>query len=546
MLFDIIRKTINEFRKLKNHPSLCKFIEHNKKVFQNDKRVAQGKPVVLFELNAMHSAHIAYSYLANVLATDNQAQIKAYVQRAHCGLLQRLRFKIKKASGRGVFGAFKSFGANTFIEIVLLCTQKEKAKKLFADVLGRLNTTRDIELLTINDVWVGDLVYDSFLRTYNKPTIDKESPEFKRSLLESIEFFVFWEDYLNNNDVRAINVSHCVYNLAIPLRIAVQRNIPVFQANATYVYRLSSENLFAYNDFVNFRERFAVLPPEVRKEGISEAQRRIKRRFAGEVGVDMSYSAKSAYGASRHVRLLRESSRKKILIATHCFFDSPHSYGNNIFPDFYEWLDFLGKMTEATDYDWYIKTHPDYLPGTKEIIDAFVAKYPKFTLLPADASHHQIIAEGIDFALTVYGTIGFEYAALGIPVINASQNNPHIAYDFNLHAKDVEDYRRLLSGLDQLEFRIDKQQVYEYYFMRHIYNTEDMFFNSYDTTIKELGGYKQQFTPVVYEKWLNEWSPEKHQEIISAIHFFIKSGDFRMDYTHYGHEFTIDSIAAKA
>lgn len=546
MLFNIIRKTISEFRKLKNHPALRRFIEHNERVFLNDKHMGSRKPVVLFELNAAHSAHIAYSYLANVLAADNQAQIKAYVQRAHRGLVQRLLFNIRKLTGQNEFGAYKSFGTTTFIEIAPTRIQKEKAEKLFADIWPRLTTKHDIEKLTINEVWVGDLIYDSFLRTYNKPTIVKESLEFKRSLLESIEFFVFWEDYLNNNDVRAINVSHCVYNLAMPLRIGVQKNIPVFQANVTHVYRLSSKNLFAYNDFVYFRERFAALPPAVRKAGIAEAQCRIKRRFAGEVGVDMAYSSKSAYGVSRHARLLRESPRKKILIATHCFFDSPHSYGNNIFPDFYEWLDFLGKMTEATDYDWYIKTHPDYLPGTKEIIDYFVAKYPKFTLLPADASHHQIIAEGINFALTVYGTIAFEYAALGIPVINASQKNPHIAYDFNLHAKDVDDYRSLLTGLDQLDFTIDKQQVYEYYFMRHIYNTEDMFFNSYDTTKEELGGYKQQFTPTVYEKWLNEWSPEKHRDITLAIHNFIQSDDFRMDYTHYGHEFPVESIGAKA
>lgn len=545
MIFDFAIKIINELRGLKKPPALRKFIEHNKKVFLNGKSLPQRKSVILLELNAMQSAHIAYSYLANVLAENSQSKIYAYAQRVHHGLLQRLLFKIRKAIGRDEFGVFKSFGVNDFVEIVLSRTQKQSAARMFADVYRRLNSTRDIEELTLNDVWVGDLIYDTFLMTYKKPTIDWESPEFKRALLESIECFVFWEDYLNNNDVRAINVSHCVYNLAMPLRIAVQRGIPVFQANATYVYRLSSKNLFAYNDFVNYRERFAALPPEVRKEGIAEAQRRLERRFAGEVGVDMVYSTKSAYGMSRYSKLLRESSRKKILIATHCFFDSPHSYGNNLFPDFYEWLDFLGKMTEKTDYDWYVKTHPDYLPGTKEIIDSFIDKYPKFTLLPADASHHQLISEGIDFALTVYGTIAFEYAALGIPVINASQNNPHIAYDFNLHAKDIDDYRRLLTNLDQVGFTIDKQQVYEYYFMRHIFNTENLLFINYHSTINELGGYDKQFSSVFYQKWLDEWSPERHVAITSAFQAFINSGDFRMDYTHYGREFSIEAMRSK-
>ena len=173
-------------------------------------------------------------------------------------------------------------------------------------------------------------------------------------------------------------------------------------------------------------------------------------------------------------------------------------------------------MTEVTDYDWYIKTHPDYLPGTKEIIDSFITRYPKFTLLPSDASHHQLIAEGIDCALTSYGTIAFEYAALGMPVINASQNNPHIAYDFNVHARDVEHYRALLADLPSLKLKIDIRKVYEYYFMRNIFNTENMFFDSYNGAVKELGGYDRQFTAAAYDRWLKEWSPERHAEIVSG------------------------------
>ncbi len=511
----------------------------NRRVFPLAADAGRREPVVLFELNQTRSAHIAYAYLANVLAESQQARIVAYPPIPMRGWLQKLYFRVKRTIGFDEFGVYRSFGTAAFLDVTMSAGQKARARVMFEKILPSLKGTRDIEALKIDGVWVGDLIYDSYLMTFLKPTIDKDAPDFRSFLLESIELFVFWDDYLNANDVRAVNVSHCVYSLAIPLRLAVRRNIPAFQANATHLYRLSSGNLFAYNDFIYFRQRFAALPHDVQESGIAEAQKRIERRFAGEVGVDMPYSTKSAYGASRHQRLLRESPRKKILIATHCFFDSPHSYGNNIFPDFYEWLDFLGKMTETTNYDWYIKTHPDYLPGTKEIIDGFVARYPKFTLLPADASHNQIIAEGIDLALTVYGTIAFEYAALGVPVIIASQTNPHIAYDFNLHAKDVEDYRRMLLGLGSLDFNIEKRQVYEYYFMRYIYNTENLFFEDYDATIESLGGYYAQFTPAVYDSWLAESSTQKNRAITTALHKFLESGDFRMDYTHYGREFAI-------
>lgn len=531
--------------RLRQHPSTVRFMRHNRRVFgRSNGQPAKGR-VVLMELNDMQSAHIAYSYLANVLATEYKAGITAYVPRAHTNRRQKLAFALKKMLRLEELGVYESFGVTDFISIRVSPAQKLKARELLSDIRGKLHSKRDVEELTINGVWLGDLIYDTYLKRFRKPTIDLNSREFQSSLLESLELFAFWEAYFDSHDVQAVNVSHCVYDLAIPLRLAVARNIPAFQASATHVYRMSRHDLFAYNDFHYFRERFAALPQPVQQAGVAEARRRIELRFGGMVGVDMAYSTKSAYGAARHARLLRESPRKKILIATHCFFDSPHSYGKNVFPDFYEWLDFLGKISEVTDYDWYIKTHPDYLAGTKEIIENFIARYPRLTLLPSDASHHQIIAEGIDVALTVYGTIAFEYAALGIPVINNSLNNPHIAYSFNLHSKDEDDYRRLLLGLDTLEFGIDTEQVYEYYFMRYIYNTEDLFFDSYETTVTALGGYKGQFSPAVYERWLDEWSPEKHNTILAALHSFVQSGDFRMDYSHFGRAISVESILGK-
>ena len=546
MLLKLAKKTISRIRSMRNHPALRALAAHNRRVFKCGHQPVTVGPIILFELNAMHSAHIAYAYLADELSREHGAQVKAYAQSAHANLFQRLAFRTKAALGWAQFGVYKSFGVNEFLEIRINTQQRSRAKELHADALGRIHNTRDIEDLHVNDVWIGDLLYDSFLMTYRVPTIDIASPIFNKFMLESMELYVYWDDYLTSNDVRGINVSHCVYNLAMPLRLAVHRDIAVFQANVTHLYRMTRNDLFAYNDFFHFPARFAALPEHVREAGLKIAEERIRRRFAGEVGVDMSYSTKSAYGLARHDRLLRQSSKKKILVATHCFFDSPHSYGKNTFPDFYEWLEFLGLISERTDYDWYIKTHPDFLPGTKEIIDAFLARNPKFTLLPSDASHMQIIAEGIDLALTSYGTIAFEYAAMNVPVINASMNNPHIAYDFNVHAQSVEHYRELLENLDTFNFNIDLRKVYEYYFMRYIFNTEDLFFENYQRAIDEIGGYDAQFTPAIYDKWLAEWSTSRHQEIVKALHDFVLSGEFRMDYTHYGREFSVGLIGVKA
>ena len=513
--------------------ALRRFMSHNSLRFGSPSAGRARRPEVLFELNAMHSAHIAYSYLANVLAERFEARIVGYLPTIAQSWQGDLRRWVKRALGYGEFGVFASFGATKLVVPTLTHEQMARAETLFSKIHPHLNTVADVEAIQVEGVWIGDLACDTYLRDFSRPTIVTSSPEFVLSLRASIEHFVFWDEYFKTHDVRAVNVSHCVYANAIPLRVAVSRNIPAYQINPTHAYRLDAENLFAYTDYRYFRERFAALPPDVRAAGLLEAKQRIERRFAGEVGVDMSYSTKSAFGARTKGRLLRESGRTKVLIAAHCFFDSPHSYGNNLFPDFYTWMEFLGQMTERTDYDWYVKTHPDFLPGSREVVEEFVARYPRLTLLPANSSHHQIIEEGIDVALTVHGTIGFEYAALGVPVINASQNNPHIAYSFNVHAEDVEHYREVLLRLDTLHLSIDVSEVYEYYFMKFIYNTENLFFNDYDAAIRTLGGYYGQFTPAVYDAWMAEWTPEKHASIVAGLRAFLDSGEFRMEQHHH-------------
>ena len=541
MFSNLTQKVIRRFQCLANLPVLFQFCAHNRKVLGTGSKNGVDAPIMLMELNGMCSAHIAYSYLAEEMAKSTGVQIKAYSP-IPLKSLRAFAFDLFAFLRLGYFGVYRSFGVNEFIRINVSSPQKQKAERLFTEVVGNVASKQDVLDLEIDGVWIGDLVYDTYLKRYSLPTIDTSSRLFQGFLLESIESFVFWKDYLNKNDVRAISVSHCVYNLALPLRIGVHRGIDVFQINVTTAYRLDSSNLFAYTDFFNFRERFAELPQDVRKIGLNIAEQRILKRFSGEVGVDMPYSTQSAYGNRLHDRLLRESSKKKILIAAHCFFDSPHSYGKNLFTDFYEWLEFLGEISEQTDYNWYIKTHPDYLPGTKKVIDDFVNRFPKFILLPSLASHLQIIDEGIDVALTCYGTIGFEYAALGLPVTNASMNNPHIAYNFNVHARDIDHYRELLLNLNELELDIDKKEVYEYYFMKNIFNTDNLFFEDYNDFINEIGGYRAQFSPIAFRKWLAEWSPEKHERILAGLHAFIESKDFRMDYRHFGEEFTVANL----
>ena len=119
------------------------------------------------------------------------------------------------------------------------------------------------------------------------------------------------------------------------------------------------------------------------------------------------------------------------------------------FSDFYEWIDHLGNLSLITDYDWYIKTHRNFFPETLHVLKDFCKKYKKFKLISSDISHKQIISEGIDIALTCYGTIGWEYPFLNVPVLLASSNHPYQFYDFNIKPKNLKEYDKILKNLDK-------------------------------------------------------------------------------------------------
>ena len=504
------------------------FIRHNKSIWRNYHKSNKANAEILFEYNHMNSSIIAYSYFINLLAQKHEASMIAYWMSP---LFSNVFYRNFSAIELDVY---KSFNAEKVIYVDLSREQIGKRDRLFREIYPTLKNCRDVENMSVDGVLIGDLIYDSYLKTYKKPTINIQSQHFQDSLRSLISPYIFWRDYFNAHNVKAINVSHCVYNLAIPLRIAIERQIPAYQVNATHAYYLTKKNKHAYNDFFYFHKEFQNLPQKVQQDGLEEAERRLKRRFSGEVGVDMPYSKKSAYiPLQKQTTVLRKSNRLKVFVAPHCFFDSPHPYGINLFPDFYKWLDFLGSISERTDYDWYLKTHPDFLPENRPIIEKFIQEYPKFTLLPPATSHHQIITEGIHCALSVYGTIGFEYAALGVPVIYASLCNPNIAYDFNIHPKSVEEYEDILMNLKDLNFTIDKREVYEYYFMRFIYKDSDNWlFSNYEEFLKKIGGYSEQFKSVAYKEFIDEFSRDKHERIVNTIKKFIESKDFRLGKKH--------------
>lgn len=488
-------------------PGEKRFVKFCRQNFRQQGKKHNG--VILVDIFYIPEALIAYAYFLNALKLKTGFDIKHFIY-GH-GLISPK-----------VAAVYRSFNSKSALRILLNKKQKERAEALYQQILKNIKSKDDVYNIKIDGIHIGIDVYESYLRDFNQPTVDIHDPRLFTLLSHAINLTIFWDDFFANNKVGGYVTSHDVYVwMNIGCKLAYKHKVPVYLPNNRNI-NCVTEPFSIYSHFKQYPTWFKAMSPEKQSEAIALAESRLKTKLSGELTIEMHYATASGYGQKSTERVLSESNNIKVLIASHCFFDNPHAYNELMFTDFYEWLIFLGEISNKTSYDWYLKVHPDPLPGTEEIIKKILTKYSKIKLINYKTSHHQLIEEGIDFVLTCYGTIGEEYPLMGAQVINTSYN-PRIAYNFNWHAKDKADYERLLLNLPNLKLNVDKKEVYEFYYMNYYYTwVDNIIFNSYRQYLSDFKG-KNRISGLAFDYFLDELTEDKNKQITSHMIQFIDS-----------------------
>ena len=427
---------------------------------------------------------------------------------------------------------YSSFNVDEHLKISLTSDQQARSSKLSNEIIINTKTKQELFDLEIYGVWIGVDIYEEFLMRYIKPTVIIDDSRLHNIIREGIDVLIFWKEYLEHNNVKAVISSHIGVRMEknLPLKIAGQLfNIPFYSTHARNITHYPQPHLYSKEvekHYLSYHQRFKALTEDTQNEGINWAKGRLKKRLSGIIGVDMEYATKSAFTSKISSKpVVTKNNRIKILVTTHEFYDSPNCYGGLLFLDFYEWLMFLGNISRKTNYDWYIKTHPDVLPISERVIKKIVDENPNFNLVPAETSFHQLATEGIEYVLTCYGSVGHECPLLGMNVINAG-NNPHMGYDFNWNPKTVDEYENLLLSLGELKKEINFDDIYEFYFMNYSKTgiIDDWIYPSYEKMLTELSE-KERYGSSIFQYFLNSLTTEKHQLIISRMTDFIESGE---------------------
>ena len=310
-----------------------------------------------------------------------------------------------------------------------------------------LQSKDDLFKLWIGELWVGDLVVDSYLRF-------QPSPEVK--LRDWGLFFILWqawrdvasaEQYFRRKRPQLFLTCYTTYiQHGIAVRSAVRHGVKVlafgnYQEFGTWV---TPDHLCHTKRDHFYRQEFDSLDDQSAR--LELADRYLTARFAGAVDTATAYMKTSAYAA---VDANVPDVNGAAIIFLHDFFDSPNIHRNMIFVDFWEWLEFTIKTLSDEGQDFFIKPHPNQLPQSAEVVEEFIRRYPAVRIVPAKVTNTQLVAAGMTCGISVYGTVVSELAYMGVPSICCS-DHPAMSFDYALTARTRKEYASLLRGIPDL------------------------------------------------------------------------------------------------
>ena len=207
----------------------------------------------------------------------------------------------------------------------------------------------------------------------------------------------------------------------------------------------------------------------------------------------------------------------------HNFYDSPHVFGNMLFPDFYEWLKYLTEISRSTNYEWYLKLHPENNIKDFQFIKQLLGDKSKIKIIPSNTTDKSILKKNIQFVLTCFGTIGYEYAYLGLTVINACKFNPHYAFNFNLNPKNKSEYTNILKNLKRHQIEPSKKEILKFFYIRRFFLSNNWLDIKKQKLKNIFRWQKEIYKPNLYSLWVDSWNIKKHNSINNFCKKFIKS-----------------------
>lgn len=373
-----------------------------------------------------------------------------------------------------------------------------RAYKIYKKIISK----EQLLSLSIENIKIGDLVYDSYLRFKPAPTVNINDFYLCIVIWQAIRDIYMTNRYFSEKKPSILLTSYSTYiQHGITVRIATNFDTKIYSFGnfQTFSKELTKYDWYHTSAYRQYKENFENLPDS--KCALENAKSALEIKLSGGIDTSTAYMKKSAYELSElNIPYVKDH----VVVFLHDFYDSPHVYGDMLFTDFFEWVEFTLKILEKENIPYYLKPHPNQIEDSQKVIDTMKMKYKNINIISSKITNRQLVEAGIKVGISVYGTVAHELVYMGVPIILCG-DNPHSSYDFCFEAKSKDEYVSLIKRYSNLKLRDNaKKEVESFYYMHNLNSSEDekALMNEFVSLYKYCIQKDTVFDPMKYFKLL--------------------------------------------
>ena len=171
-----------------------KVLEINKKIHKN-KNSNKKKNIILVEFSNLHSSFLPFSLFSKILSEKFDSRIFAYDAFMLHSKLSQIKFFFKKILFLHIYEIYKSFGVEKFINIDSKLFKNAQIKKKILKNVNKIKNNSDLINFKIDNIYIGDLIYDTYLKKFSKETINIKSHKFRSFFKVCLKDYFFWKNF---------------------------------------------------------------------------------------------------------------------------------------------------------------------------------------------------------------------------------------------------------------------------------------------------------------------------------------------------------------
>jgi hypothetical protein len=341
---------------------------------------------------------------------------------------------------------------------------------------------------------IGDLVYDTYLRFFEKTTLNTND-NFNIQQLNFILIKLYNKLQFIQKKFTVkyfISALACYLQFGFYVRYFLNKSIICYGGKnfTQYVKQYKSNSISHKDNFFIFKSNFRKI--KNKNFCINLSKNILKKRFEGNLGRQEFYMKNSAF--SKNITKL-----KKIdcIIFLPDFVDSPHIRTKLIFDDFHDWiiktLDYFRKKNYNQQKIVAIKPHPNSKFSNVQFQNKLKKIYHDFYWIDESISNKSIYAQKPYFGISPDGTPIIEMSYKNVKAISCG-TSPYCSFNFFYTPKNQKDYFKYidLGFQKKLTKKINLNDVYASFYMYNLYNNDCMNNLSREIDLRSLMAYAEK------------------------------------------------------